>query len=52
MEAEDQVRLCEELEFLFAHREGLLSLEEYQACMQQLQRERESVLKRAGLLAE
>lgn len=52
METEDQVRLCEELEFLFAHTEGLLSLDEYQACIQQLQQERESILKRSGMLAE
>ncbi|WP_373216201.1 hypothetical protein [Ruminococcus sp. 5_1_39BFAA] len=52
MEQEETVRLCEELELLFEHMEGHITLEEYHARMQQLQRERENILKDSGMLAE
>lgn len=38
MEQQDEVRLCEELELLFAHTEGLITLEEYHRRMEELQK--------------
>lgn len=52
MEQEEQVRLCEELELLFDHTEGRITLEEYQEKMKILEKEREALLERAGILAE
>ena len=52
MEQEETVRLCEELELLFEHMEGHITLEEYHTRMQQLQMERETILKGSGMLVE
>ena len=52
MEQEETVRLCEELELLFEHTEGRITLDEYYTRMQQLQRERENILKSSGMLVE
>lgn len=38
MEQQDEVRLCEELELLFAHTEGQITLEEYHRRMEELQK--------------
>ena len=51
-EQEETVRLCEELELLFEHTEGHITLEEYHPRMQQLQMERETILKGSGMLVE
>lgn len=50
METQDEVRLCEELELLFVHTEGQITLEEYHQGMEQLQKERERLFEEAGLL--
>ena len=52
MRQEDQVRLCEELELLFEHTEGQITLEEYQTRIKLLDAEREELLKAAGMFAE
>lgn len=49
---EEQVRLCEELELLFEHTEGRITLEEYQSKITILDAEREELLRDAGMLAE
>ncbi len=50
MEQQDEVRLCEELELLFAHTEGQITLEEYHQRMEELQKEQERLLEQAGML--
>lgn len=51
MELQEEVRLCEELELLFAYTKGQITLEEYHQRIEELQKERERLLEDAGLLA-
>jgi len=49
---EEEIRLCEELEWLFEFTEGRITLAEYHQKMKDLEDRREEMLKKAGMLAE
>lgn len=52
MSYEDQVVLGRELELLFEHIDGHISLEEYHEKLRLLELENEEVLRRDGMLTE
>lgn len=50
--AEEEIKLCKELELLFDHVEGRMTLKEYHAAIRELEKKREILLADAGMLAD